>query len=155
MLDEEVLHPVPGYEGYFATSTVQVWTTRFINGRGGRRHDKWLVQRPHPRTGHLRVDMRGPDRKKHTVPIHCIMAWTFIGPQSEGMLVCHKDGNEDNNDPRNLYYGTVSDNALDRERHKREASERELAKREALYDFDYGVRDDRHAVYEVDAALGF
>lgn len=155
MPDLEKLHSIPGYPGYLVTYDARVWTTRFINGRGGRRHNKWLVQRSHPYTGHLRVDMRGMDRKKHTIPVHCIMAWTFLGPQPVGRLVCHRDGNEYNNDPSNLYYGTPKDNAQDRERHKRQAAAREFEEREAEYSFDYGARDDRHAIYEVDAALGF
>ncbi len=155
MSDPVFLFAIPGYPDYWITEDARVYSTKYRNGKGGARHNGWRMQRPHPRTGHLRIDLRGPDNRKHTIQVQRLMAWTFIGPQICGTLVCHKDGNEHNNDPTNLYYGSVSDNALDRERHKREAGD--ATDEDWLDDVTEGpaMRDDTNATYTADAELGF
>jgi hypothetical protein len=90
--------------------------------------------------------VRDADRVKRTIQVQRLVAWTFIGPQPKGMLVCHRNGNEHDNRVSNLYYGTPCDNAQDRERHKREAASCiELP----------AMRDDRGLVYKVDPRYGF
>jgi hypothetical protein len=59
------------------------------------------------------------------------------------MLVCHKDGEETNNSPDNLYYGTDADNARDREWHR-------VMREEELH-----CRDDSGFVYVPDPEFGF
>jgi hypothetical protein len=51
--------------------------------------------------------------------IHALVAQVFIGPRPAGMVVCHKNGNLDDNTPQNLYYGTQAQNMKDRDRHGR------------------------------------
>lgn len=60
-------------------------------------------------TGYPRVNLDG---KYYTV--HQLVAFNFIGPRPDGMLVCHKDDNTMNNYVGNLYYGTPKDNTHDK-----------------------------------------
>lgn len=137
------IHPIPDFPGYWITKDARVYSTKLTGGRGGKPRHAWLTQRRHPRTGHLRVDMRDKDCRRCTIQVQRLVAWTFLGPQPEGTYVCHIDGNETNNEPENLYYGTPEDNAQDREWHK-------LCREEGWY-----MRDDRDVVYQVDPELGF
>jgi hypothetical protein len=50
--------------------------------------------------------------------IHTLVAESFIGPKPEdATMVCHGDGNHDNNHPSNLRWGTQLDNMADVKRH--------------------------------------
>lgn len=60
-------------------------------------------------TGYPRVNLDG---KYYN--IHQLVAFNFIGPRPDGMLVCHKDDNTMNNYVGNLYYGTPKDNTHDK-----------------------------------------
>ena len=137
------LYSIPDFDGYWITRDARIYSTKLTGGRGGKPRHAWLTQRPHPRTGHLRVDMRDVNHKRRTIQVQCLVAWSFLGPQPEGTYVCHVDGKETNNDPKNLYYGTPWDNAQDREYHK-------LVQEEGLC-----MCDDRELEYVIDAEIGF
>ena len=76
-----------------------------------------LVQRAHPRTGHLRVDLRAAGQK-YTYGVHQIVARTWHG--TDGDLVRHLDGDPANNAAGNLKHGTHRENAFDRVGHEHE-----------------------------------
>jgi hypothetical protein len=42
-----------------------------------------------------------------------LVAAAFIGPRPDGLEVCHKDDDKDDNRPGNLYYGTRDQNIAD------------------------------------------
>jgi hypothetical protein len=65
------------------------------------------------------VDLRDPDNVKRTLRVARLVAWAWVGPQPEGYVVCHRDGDCDNNRVSNLYYGTHADNMLDLAYHQR------------------------------------
>ncbi len=155
MSDRIFLFPIPGFPGYWLTRDTRVYSTKHKNGKTTPRVNDWKVQRPHPRTGHLRVDLRGPDARWHTIQVQRLVAWTFIGPQPPDTLVCHKNGNEDDNDPDNLYYGTHSSNALDREDHRRAREESSCPINDLEEEENLGFRDDTGISYVPDAELGF
>lgn len=109
---------IPGYEGKYQASTlgrirsldrrVRVVahgkeTTRLMRGRVLR---PWRVGS----CGHVGVDLGCEAR---AVPVHKLVALTFIGPRQEGMDVCHNDGNPTNNAVSNLRYDTRSENNKD------------------------------------------
>ena len=50
-------------------------------------------------------------------PIHRLVAWAFIGPQEEGVVVRHRDGDKTNNRHGNLVYGNGSENYEDAVNH--------------------------------------
>jgi hypothetical protein len=49
--------------------------------------------------------------------IHQLVALAFLGPTPEGMEVCHKDGNQLNNDVSNLKFDTHRKNTQERVEH--------------------------------------
>lgn len=103
------MRPVPGFEGYYASNTGRIWSTREWRGERGR----WLKGGVHSkRTGHLSVMLAGTHHLTHAV-----IALTFLGPRPEGLQVRHLDGDPTNNRITNLAYGTQTENAQDMLRH--------------------------------------
>lgn len=122
MIDEE-WRPIPDHEGYEVSSKGRV-----------RSIDRWIIKK----TG--RCFRRGRILKAHAVPnaprhadryahvmcgrgrmrrVHQLVAWAFLGPQPTGLYVCHRDGDITRNHDDNLYYGTATQNQLDRRMHGR------------------------------------
>lgn len=66
--------------------------------------------------GYPCVVLYGPDGPKN-FKVHNIVALVFHGPRPEGMVARHLDGNQLNNVPSNIVYGTYSENAFDQVRH--------------------------------------
>ena len=99
--------PIPNYEGlYEITDTGQVYSTPRKGSKGGLKADYT------DNSGYLRVGLcKGGSQKTHLV--HQLVASAFLGENTGGLFVCHKDGNPSNNSASNLYYGTRSDNAKD------------------------------------------
>lgn len=112
---------VPGFPGYYVSIDGRVFSMKRRNTyRGpGRFMSRFLVSRPHPRERYNRVDMVDKTGKKRTVRTAQVVAWAWHGPQPDGMLVCHRDGFNTNDRPSNLYYGSPSENLLDRHWHAR------------------------------------
>lgn len=55
------------------------------------------------------------NRKKITKKIHILVAIHFLGEKpNENSFVCHKDDNKNNNNVKNLYWGDLKSNVLDR-----------------------------------------
>lgn len=107
---EEEWRPIPGYEGYEASSLGRVRSLR---------RSRTVVLRPAPdKKGYgclsltRRTGQRGPTRK-----IHRLIAAAFLGPCPEGLVVRHVDGNNQNNRITNLAYGTRAENEQDKLRH--------------------------------------
>lgn len=57
------------------------------------------------------------DGKKYRGAVHRLVLETFVGPCSNGMRACHRDGNRSNNCLNNLRWDTPKNNAKDRKRH--------------------------------------
>lgn len=69
--------------------------------------------------GHWQVVLyRG--RKRYVRFVHDLVLETFVGPRPEGMKALHRDDDSNNNHVSNLYWGTMSDNAVDRVRNGRD-----------------------------------
>jgi hypothetical protein len=71
--------------------------------RQGRRTPDGILKLSVDRKGYLRVSPT-IKCKKYTVPVHILVAETFIGPCQMGFCVHHKDGVKQNNKPENLEY---------------------------------------------------
>jgi hypothetical protein len=97
--------PIPGLDGYFVTDT------GLVIGRWGRPVAPYT-----DRDGYLRVTLamgRGAGAKRLHRGIHQLVCSAFHG-QQVGMEVRHLDGNQLNNAPHNLAWGTRQENSDDR-----------------------------------------
>ncbi|QZE10501.1 hypothetical protein SEA_SCOOBYDOOBYDOO_184 [Mycobacterium phage ScoobyDoobyDoo] len=76
--------------------------------------------KPWPRgeRGHLAVTLYR-EGKRVTRYVHHLVLEAFVGPCPPGLQRLHKDDDNANNDVSNLYYGTFSENLLDRVRNGR------------------------------------
>lgn len=115
----EEWRPVVGFEEKYEVSSH--CRVRSIDGRivvssnGMRRKLKGVMLKLRPNElGYLRVAMsaRGADRG-----VHKLVAEAFIGPCPTGKVVCHNDGNQQNNHVDNLRYDTRGNNNRDAVRH--------------------------------------
>lgn len=104
--------PVPGYEGRYEVSDLGRVRSQRRQGAPGR------VRTPQKRGPYLSL-MLYRDHQPKEWRIHALVAAAFLGPRPDGLLICHRDGDSQNNRPMNLYYGTWSDNNLDTVRHGR------------------------------------
>jgi hypothetical protein len=95
---------IPGHDGYEASSLGRI---RNSTGR---------VLKPWARLGkYQHVSLGRAHRNKG---VHVLVAAAFYGPRPESAtLVRHLDGDDKNNLPNNLAYGTKSDNMYDAIRH--------------------------------------
>ena len=115
----EVWKPIPGFEGHYEVSDqgrVRSLDRHVRRGTGmlwsaGR----VLVSTPND-SGH-HIILLYLDRKRTYLQVHRIVAKVFLGEGAEGEMVCHKNGDPDDNRALNLYWGTMSDNQLDSVRH--------------------------------------
>ena len=103
--------PIPGWEGLYAAGTDG------LVYRMDRSEPAALSGSPTSK-GYLTVSLsRG---KWETHAVHKIICETFYGPAPfEGAQVRHMDGNQANNHPENLDWGTQEDNWKDRKAHGR------------------------------------
>jgi len=115
--------PCVGFPGYSITRNGDVFThrRRFGKGKGnggGVRIDPDFSRKLNRYVGHggyWYVSISTP-RGQRPIPIHVLMAATFIGPCPDGQEVRHLDGKPKNIELGNLCYGTVKQNAEDRVR---------------------------------------
>lgn len=107
------------FEDYAVDDRGRVWTYK-------RKHPRKL--RPHlvygggyhgrQRTAYERVTLRGTDGTRKHALVHVLVCVAFHGrAQCAGLVVCHGDGDSQNNRPSNLRWGTVAENMEDRRRH--------------------------------------
>lgn len=62
---------------------------------------------------YLQVQMYGLSAGRVSRKIHRLVAEAFIGTRPDGMEICHRDGNKNNNSISNLRYDTSAGNTQD------------------------------------------
>lgn len=117
----------PRYPGYSVTKDGRVFSHRTRRGIPGQRGGSVLVidpeyhkekaQSPNQK-GYMRVNLV-IEGKNRPVGVHELVLDAFHGPRPEGMVGRHLDGDQTNNTPDNLAWGTHFDNAQDRQAHGR------------------------------------
>lgn len=112
--------PIAGYEGIYEVSNRgSIRSHRFWRGRGeesrGRPHKLGLSTGEY---GHMFARLFS-DGTTRTLSVGRLMLLAFKGPDPDPAKkwACHWDGNPANNVIDNLYWGTNSDNQMDRVRH--------------------------------------
>jgi hypothetical protein len=119
----EAWRPVIGYEGFYEVSDkgrIKSLAANRTRGRWRKAGDRIL--NPSPGTqGYLRLQLMTGDGARNMlgVGVHGLVAAAFIGPCPDGMMVCHNDGNNQNNHVANLRYDTAAANNQDTLRHGR------------------------------------
>ncbi len=58
---------------------------------------------------------------KKTMPVHILVCSAFNGSKPDGLVTRHLDGDKSNNNPKNLCWGTFTENEADKRRHGRTA----------------------------------
>jgi len=111
MDDKEVMKPIPGYDGYFATESGDIWTCR-----RGLKYLKRMKSRPHFRSGYIHIDLV-VGKKCKTVSVHTLVLLTFVGPKPDGYETRHKNGIKTDNRLENLCWGTPQENTNDKHIH--------------------------------------
>lgn len=119
--------PIPGFPDYGLDANGDIWSTRkgYWNRRTKsftyRARMKKLVWRNtgYARKPYLGVGLSNGTGKQIIVKKHQIMALVHHGPRpSLKHYACHKDDNQLNNEPDNLYWGTAKENAADASRNR-------------------------------------
>ena len=120
----EIWKDIPGYDGRYQVSdhggvrSVD-WTEIVKNKWGGcnvRKTSGAVLTTQIGDKGRLFVTL-SKNRKTVRRTIASLVALAFIGPRLNGLLVLHKDGNNQNNMLTNLRYGTQADNMEDARGH--------------------------------------
>lgn len=104
------------YGDYAVTSDGKVWSYK---GAEGKRTE--VAQRKDA-NGYARVNLSNSEEANgfKDFRVHELMAKAFLGANSDGGEILHKDGDKNNNSAANLQYGSKSENAKQREEHKRQ-----------------------------------
>jgi hypothetical protein len=108
-----VYKEVPGFPGYRVGDDGSVWSCKPRNGRGGLL-PTWRRLKCRISRRYLCVGIRGPDGVKRVHTVHSLVLEAFVGPRPDGLWALHRDDNRADNTLPNLYWGTPSDNAIDR-----------------------------------------
>ncbi len=125
MTDQEIWKDVPGWKGLYSVSNTGIVRSkkRIINAstKDGLRQQSYIVPEKILKasvqpTGHLRVSLSKNSKISYRM-IHTLVLLAFVGERPSDKECCHIDGNPQNNNISNLYYGTRSQNISDAKRH--------------------------------------
>lgn len=116
MADSDLMLPLPGFPGYFATTDGVIWST-WRRGPGG-----YAAQAPRPLKdapdgrGYRKVTLVS-GKRRCTRTVHRLILETFVGFSCRGEEARHLNGNRTDNRLDNLAWGTSRQNQADRASH--------------------------------------
>lgn len=119
----EIWKPIPKYEQFYEVSNLGRVSsrTRLVNTKGigtKKTHKGKMLKLYKKSTGYLTCVLCRNGVRKY-VSVHTLVLSAFKGP-NPGSLICrHLDGNQENNTPENLQWGTSKENRQDTVRHGR------------------------------------
>ena len=119
-MDKEEWKDIQGYNGKYQASTLgRIRSTNFQvrgichhTGKEFYRTIKGKILSPgqYCKSGHVSVVL---GRGAQGIPVHQLVAHTFLGECPEGKEILHNNGNPKDNRVENLRYGTRTENILD------------------------------------------
>ena len=122
-ISNEIWKPIPGYDGYQASSLGRIRSHkhRVVGGYRGEFEilaDPARILKVHiGKTGYHRVGL-STDSTTKTINLYVLVLLAFKGAKPEpSMQAAHWDGNKDNNSIENLRWATVKENIHDKRRH--------------------------------------
>lgn len=117
------IRPIPQCDGYFADNQGGIWSSwnrgaspgKWSAGSVSRKGEllRKVSSRPHVRSGHLQVNLKGGLATKVCHAVHQLVASAFFGPPPPKMEVRHLNGIPHDNRIENLRYGTRKENIRD------------------------------------------
>lgn len=108
----EVWRSIKGYEGRYCVSSrgrVKSVTRKGCNGQ--------ILKHKLTNDGRPIVTIRDKNNNKKTHRICVLVASAFLGERPTGMVCCHNDGDNKNNNVINLRWDTHKGNELDKKKH--------------------------------------
>jgi hypothetical protein len=115
---DEGWQPIPGFEGYEASTLGRIRSVDRVIG-DGRRAGGMVLVATEDYAGYLRVTLRRSG-KPVTKLVHQLVCSAFHGPRPRGKEVRHLDGVKVNCRPGNLAWGTKQQQEKDKKRHRRQ-----------------------------------
>ena len=112
--------PVPFFSDYEASTDGKIRSLErtIVQSNGIRRTFPSKTLKPGLNAKNYQiVTLIGPDRQKYTRFVHRIILETFDRPRNPDEECCHCDGNPQNNNIDNIYWGTPADNMRDKIAH--------------------------------------
>lgn len=110
MPDEE-WKAIPGFEGFYDISSLGR-VVSFVSNHGKPSAPRVLSTSSNKQGYKMAALSR--DGRIHQLRVHRLVAMTFIGlPPFDGAWALHKNDDNTDNRPENLYWGTINDNARD------------------------------------------
>lgn len=115
---------IPGYEGFYQVS--DLGRSRSLDrivphAKNGTQKRRGSIKRPYPDKDGYLCFKACKDNKPERIRVHQAVCQAFNGP-GNGLWALHKDGDNQNNVPENLYWGTPSQNQIDSILHGTNAS---------------------------------
>lgn len=120
---------LPGFPGYRAGNDGTIWSC-WARSKGGTktrqvyvRSSRWkkLATRRHSQ-GYRMVGLKNVGGVYKIKYVHHLVLEAFVGPKPDGLLARHKNDVQDDNRLENLIWGTSTENILDRNANKPEAT---------------------------------
>lgn len=114
---DEAWKPIPGFEGYEASTLGRIRSWRRIN-RNAKRPVSARILKLHVERDGYQTACLYADGKQSTERIHSLVLLAFVGPCPSGMQCRHfPDRDRGNNALANLSWGTPLENMADRDAH--------------------------------------
>lgn len=106
---------MPGFPNYRISSAGEVWSAGYRDRRGWWRKPK-RIGGGRDGSGYRQVALVGPDGQRMR-KVHLLLCEAWHGSRPAGMQARHQDGDQLNNTPGNVTWGTPSENMRDQVRH--------------------------------------
>lgn len=111
--------PIPGFSLFEASDDGRIRRVAYeFFTKGPRQRLPAIMPAKETRQGYLDACVARDGEKQTWWRVHRLVALAFHGePSGDNYMVCHHDGDKQNNRPENLYWGTHATNGADVRRH--------------------------------------